>query len=234
MFPGLMWTIATVVGPQSPDAPTPPLAGRRGVFVPKSLRHNRILSLVLATGLLAGCTTPPEGKPGPAVPTNPIAFCGYLERPAVAQAIATYLGAGDGGALGGDLRCGDAKGGGALSRGGRFSFGALPEPSVVVSMDILSGDLPDKSQASEARLDDGRDPSLRAWCGVPGGPVAGEVNTFRAVPGDTLPVDMTGNHPLVVTVQIRRYPGGTCAAGWGLFQDLTAAGALDEKQFARA
>jgi hypothetical protein len=88
--------------------------------------------------------------------------------------------------------------------------------------------------ASEARLDDGRDASLRAWCGVPDGPVAGEVNAFRAVPGDTLPVDMTGNQPLVVTVQIRRYPGGTCDAGWALFRDLTAAGALDDKQFARA
>jgi hypothetical protein len=152
----------------------------------------------------------------------------------VAQAIATYIGAAEAGSLDGDLRCGDAKGGGALSRGGRFSFAEQPEPSVVVSLDILSGGLPDKAQASEARIDDDRDATLRAWCGVLDGPVSGELNAFRVVPGDTLPVDMTGNQPLVVTVQIRRYPSGTCAAGWALFKDLTAAGALDGKQFARA
>ena len=199
--------------------------------MPKSLRHHRIAPLVLATGLVAGCTAPSGGSPGAVVSTNPVAFCGYLARPAVVQAIATYLGAT---ASQGDLRCGDAKDGGALSRGGRFSFEGRPEPSVVVSIDILSGGLPDKAMASEARIDDGRDSSLRAWCGIPNGPVAGEVNAFRAVPGDTLPVDMTGNQPLVVTVQIRRYPGGTCDAGWALFTGLTAAGALDEKQFARA
>jgi hypothetical protein len=200
--------------------------------VPKSLRHHRIVALVLATGLLAGCAGPSAGNPGPVASANPVAFCGYLDRPAVVQAIGTYLAAA-GGSMG-DLRCGDTKDGGALSRGGRFSFEGRPEPSVVVSVDILSGGLPDKSLASEGRLDDGRDASLRAWCGVADGPVAGEVNAFRAVPGDTLPVDMTGNQPLVVTVQIRRYPRGTCDAGWALFRDLTSAGALDEKQFARA
>ena len=202
--------------------------------MPKSLRHHRIVGLVLATGLIAGCTDPSGSSPGPVVSANPVAFCGYLDRPAVAQAIATYLGATEGGSFAGDLRCGDAKDGGALSRGGRFSFDGRPEPSVVVSMDILSGGLPDKALASEARIDDGRDPSLRAWCGIADGPVAGELNAFRAVRGDTLPVDMTGNQPLVVTVQIRRYPGGTCEAGWALFKDLTAAGAMDSKQFARA
>ena len=203
--------------------------------MPISLRQQRLGPLALAVGLLAGCTSSPVAGPvsaGP--PTNPVAFCGYLDRPAVARAIATYLGAAEGSSLAGDLRCGDVKGGGALSRGGRFSYEGRPEPSVVVSVDILSGALPDKTLASEARLDDGGDPALRAWCGVPDGPVAGEVNAFRAVPGDTLPVDMTGNQPLLMTVQIRRYPGGSCAAGWVLFTDLAAAGALDEKQFARA
>ena len=202
--------------------------------MPKSLRHSRVVPLILATGLLTGCTGPSDVGPRPGVMANPVAFCGYLDRPAVATAIANYLGAPEAGALAGDLRCGDVRGGGALSRGGRFSYADRSEPSVVVSLDILSGGLPDKSLASEARLDDGRDPSLRAWCGVPGGPVAGELNAFRAVPGDTLPVDMTGNQPLVVTVQIRGYPGSSCAAAWTLFKDLTAAGALDEKQFARA
>lgn len=202
--------------------------------MPKPLRHHRVVPLVLATALLTSCTSSPDANSHRGVVANPVAFCGYLDRPAVATAIATYLGAAEAGSLGGDIRCGDVKGGGALSRGGRFSYEGRPEPSVVVSMDILGGGLPDKSMASEARIDDGRDPSLRAWCGVPDGPVAGEVNVFRVVPGDTLPVDMTGNQSLVVTVQIRRYPGGTCAAGWALFKDLTAAGALDAKQFARA
>jgi hypothetical protein len=234
MFPGLMWTVATVVGPRSPDPPTLQVAGRRGVFLPKALRHNRVVLLVLAIGMLAGCTGPPEASPAPDVSANPVAFCGYLDRPAVAQAIASYLGAADGGSPTGALHCGDAKSGGPLSRGGWFTFEGQSQPSVVVSLDILSGGLPDKALASEARIDDDRDPKLRAWCGVLDGPVAGEVNAFRSVPGDTLPVDMTANQPLVVTVQIRRYPGGTCTAGWTLFKDLAAAGALDEKQFARA
>jgi hypothetical protein len=199
------------------------------------LRPQRIASLILAAGLLAGCTPgrTAEPGPGPATWTNPVAFCGYLERPAVVSAIAAYLSTG-GPADTGTLRCGDARDGGPLSRGGRFSYEGRSDPSVVVWMDILGGGLPDKTPASEKRIDDGTDPTLRVWCGVEGGQLAGEVNAFRVVPADTLPVDMTGSQQLVVTIQIHRYPSGSCGAGWTLFKDLTAAGALDEKQFARA
>src|SRR5215470_14386954 len=123
--------------------------GRRGVLVPKSLRHQRIGSLVLAVGLLTACTPGPVADTGHApasMSTNPVAFCGFLDRPAVAQAIAVYLGA-EGTPGTGALQCGDARGGGPLSRGGRFSYEGRSEPSVVVWMDILGGGLPDKTPA---------------------------------------------------------------------------------------
>src|SRR5262245_2242346 len=111
--------------------------GRRGVLVPKSLRPQRIGSLILAAGLLTACTPGPvaDSGPSPAGWTNPVAFCGYLDRPAVAQAIAAYL-AIEPTAGAGALRCGDAHGGGPLSRGGRFSYEGRSEPSVVVWLDI--------------------------------------------------------------------------------------------------
>src|SRR5215475_13875010 len=98
--------------------------GRRGALAPKSSRPQRIGPLVLAVGLLTACTPGPVADSGhsPAsLATNPVAFCGYLDRPAVAQAIAAYLG--DEGTPGtGALQCGDARGGGPRSRGGRFSY----------------------------------------------------------------------------------------------------------------
>jgi hypothetical protein len=202
---------------------------------------------------LASCT-PGSGTGGPGVTSpagatagpNPVAFCGYLDRPEVTRAVAAYLSATASrsptptpsvdSSPGSDapLDCGDAHSGGPLSRGGRFSWSGRAEPSVVVSLDILGGGLPDETLAGESRLDDGTDARLKAWCGVGTDPRAGEVDAFRVVPSDTLPVDITGDQQLVVSVQIRGYPGGSCGAGWRLFRDLTAAGALDEKQFTRS
>jgi hypothetical protein len=185
-----------------------------------------VVALLAACGSGTGPSTPPPSA-GPL--TNGTAYCGYLDRPAVAQAIIRYLGP-----VTGDLTCGEVHGGSVFSRGGRFSYAGLGDPSVVVSLDILGGGLPDETLAGQKRVDDGTDPSLRAWCGDATSWQAGQVDAFRVVPSDTLPIDMTGNQQLVVTVQIHGYPTGSCAAGWTLFRDLTDAGALDEKQFGRA
>jgi hypothetical protein len=202
--------------------------------VPNSLwrqRRGLLAGLACAVAALAGCTTgsaTASTSPDIGPVANPIAFCGYLDRPAVAKAIDTYLGS-----VAGDLVCGDVHTGTALSRGGRFNYSGRGDPSVVVSLDILVGGLPDETLAGQERLDDGTDPSLKAWCGDGSMAKAGEINAFQVVPSDTLPIDMTGNQELVMTVQIHGYPTGTCAAGWALFLDLRAAGALDEKQFTR-
>jgi hypothetical protein len=193
--------------------------------------------LVAVLTALAACASGPSG-PGPSPDAgpvaNPVSFCGYLERPAVVRAIATYLSAATGSAsVSGELVCGDVRAGTAFSRGGKFSYGGQGGPSVVVSLDILGGGLPDETLAGQKRVDDGTDPTLSAWCGDGTMVRAGQINAFRTVPANTLPIDMTGNQQLVVTVQIHGYPSGTCAAGWALFRALGAAGALDEKQFTR-
>jgi hypothetical protein len=202
-------------------------------------RTGPIGGLVAVLTSLAACTSGPSGvspspDAGPVV--NPVSFCGYLERPAVANAIITYLGSVIGSATGsgaGGLVCGDVRAGTAFSRGGKFSYAGQGGPSVVVSLDILGGGLPDETLAGQKRVDDGTDPTLSAWCGDGTMVRAGQINAFRIVPANTLPIDMTGNQQLVVTVQIHGYPSGTCAAGWALFRALGAAGALDEKQFTR-
>jgi hypothetical protein len=200
---------------------------------PRSLWRQRncpLAGLIVALGCLAGCTSATANPSPSSWPvTNPVAFCGYLDRPAVAKAIATYLGSATG-----ELVCGDVHAGTAFSRGGKFRYAGQSNPSVVITLDILGGGLPDETLAGQKRVDDGTDPNLRAWCGDGTMVRAGQINAFRAVPADTLPIDMTGNQQLVVTVQIHGYPSGTCGAGWALFRAMSAAGALDEKQFARA